>query len=122
MSRPSPAAAVAPSRPTLTRSMRSLTNWNIVISVLSMFLLLVKVVMHVMAIFRPWLSLLLHLALTALWAVSVAGQAGPDHSDPQHPSAVPWYLTQPCTVAVAPENIHSCQLAKGTFATTVVML
>ncbi|KAI9843736.1 MAG: hypothetical protein M1838_002479 [Thelocarpon superellum] len=99
-----------------------LTNWNLVISVLSMFLLLVKGVMHVMHLFYPWLSLLVHLLLVGLYAVSIAGQAGSDYSDPAHPSPRPWYLTQSCSVAMTPQDEHYCELAKGTFAVTVIML
>jgi len=99
-----------------------ITNFNLVIAVLSMFLLLVKAVMHVMTIWYPLLSIITHAILTALYAVSVYGQAGPDHSDPEHPSSVAWYIAKSCNVVFHQNNKHYCQMAKATFAVTVVML
>ncbi|KAI9753968.1 MAG: hypothetical protein M4579_004928 [Chaenotheca gracillima] len=99
-----------------------LTNFNVVISVLSMFILLVKVVLYVMHIWFPILSLVIHIIITALYVVSIYGQAGPDNSDPSHPSPMPWYLTKSCDLSKDPKNVHYCQMAKGTFAVTVVML
>ncbi|KAI9882490.1 MAG: hypothetical protein M1823_005762 [Watsoniomyces obsoletus] len=99
-----------------------ITNWNLAISLVSMFTLLIAAVLHIMHIFYPILSLLSHLVLTALYAVSIYGQAGPDRSDPRHPSSSPWYLTKSCSVAIEPRNEHYCNLAKATFAVTVVML
>jgi len=99
-----------------------LTDFNIAISVLSMFILLVKLVMFVMHIWWPILGIFVNTALVALWAVSVYGQAGPDYSDPQYPSSVAWYIAKSCSFADATGNTHNCQLAKGTFAVTVVMM
>ncbi|KAI9818277.1 MAG: hypothetical protein M1826_001421 [Phylliscum demangeonii] len=99
-----------------------ITNWNVAISVVSMFALLIKAVMHVMRVFYPVLSLLIHSALLALWAVSVSGQAGSDHSDPKHPSTTPWYLTKSCRVAHFARNVRNCQLAKSSFAVSVILL
>lgn len=100
----------------------SLTEFNLAVSVLSMFILLVKVVMFVMHIWYPILGTIVNAAITVLWAVSVYGQAGPDHSDPDHPSNVAWYISKSCDYARPSGNYHYCQLAKGTFATTVIML
>ncbi|KAI9824623.1 MAG: hypothetical protein M1832_001713 [Thelocarpon impressellum] len=99
-----------------------LTNWNIVISVLSMFLMLVKGVLYVMHVFYPLLSLFLHAGLAAIYAVSIYGQAGPDKSNPEHPSSVAWYLTKSCDVVFDKRNVHYCEMAKGTFAVSVIML
>ena len=87
-----------------------------------MFALLLKGVAHVMHLFYPPISLVLHLVLTAVWTVSVYGQAGPDYSDPRYPSSTPWYLTRSCSVAFDQRNVHYCNVAKGTFAVTVIML
>ncbi|KAI9682359.1 MAG: hypothetical protein M1817_000413 [Caeruleum heppii] len=99
-----------------------LTNWNLVISVLSTFILLVKVVMSVMHLWHPLLSLFVHIGLTAIWAVSVYGQAGSDHIDPRTPSDRPWYLTKSCDVVFNSSNKHYCNMAKGSFAVTVIAL
>ena len=100
----------------------SITNWNVVISVLSLFILLVESILFVVKLFYPLLSLIVHVILTALWAVSVYGQAGPDKADPERPSSTPWYLRKSCSVAREPSNVQYCQQAKATFAVTVLML
>ncbi|KAI9785934.1 MAG: hypothetical protein M1839_008200 [Geoglossum umbratile] len=99
-----------------------LTSFNVVISVFSMFVLLIKVVLNVMGIFYPLLSVFIHVMLSCIWAVSVYGQAGPDRSDPQHPSSVAWYVSKSCQVTFNKANIHYCELAKGTFAVSCIML
>ncbi len=87
-----------------------------------MFVLLVKAVMFVLHIWYPILGTVSNAAITVLWAVSVYGQAGPDLSDPKHPSHVAWYISKSCSYATASGNYHYCLLAKGTFATTVAMM
>lgn len=77
--------------------------------------------MFVMHIWYPILSVPVNLVLTVLWIVSFAGQAGPDHSDPEHPSSVAWYINKSCDYAIPSGNKHYCLMAKGTFAITVVM-
>jgi len=99
-----------------------LTSFNVVIAVFSMFVLLVKVVLNVMKIFHPLLSISIHVILCSIWAVSVYGQAGPYKSDSKHPSAVAWYVSKSCSVTFNKANVHYCELAKGTFAVSCVML
>ena len=98
-----------------------LTSFNVAISVLSTFILLVKAVMFVLHIWYPILGTVVNAVITALWIVSIYGQAGPDHSDSKHPSNVPWYITKSCSYAKPSGNEHYCLMAKGTFAVTVVM-
>lgn len=98
-----------------------LTSFNVAISVLSTFILLVKVVMFTLHVWYPVLGTVVNAVITALWCVSIYGQAGPDHSDPEHPSNVAWYITKSCSYAVADGDHHYCLMAKGTFAVTVVM-
>jgi len=99
-----------------------ITSFNVVISVLSMFILLVKLIMFVMHVWFPILGILVNALLVALWAVSIYGQAGPDYSDPQYPSSVAWYIAKSCSYAEASGNVHNCELAKGTFAVTCIMM
>lgn len=87
-----------------------------------MFILLVKLVMFVMHGWYPIMSVAVNTILVALWCVSVYGQAGPDKSDPAHPSSVPWYITKSCDYARPSGNYGNCQQAKGSFAVTVFML
>jgi hypothetical protein len=92
-----------------------------VISVLSLFILLVKSSMWVLHIFIPVISVLVHAALFALYAVSIYNQSRPDLSDVQHRiSGLPWYLSKGCSYAT-PGNKGYCMQARATFALTVVM-
>jgi len=101
---------------------QSLTDFNVAVSVLSMFVLLVKSAMFILHIWYPILSTLANLPIVVLWAVSVYGQMGPDHSDPKHPSNIAWYLTKSCSYARPSGNYGYCLQAKGSFAVSVVML
>ena len=87
-----------------------------------MFIMLVKVVMFALHIWYPLLGTIVNGSLTILWAISAYGQAGPDHSDPAQPSNIAWYISKSCEYAVASGNQHYCEMAKGTFATTIVMM
>ena len=101
----------------------SITDFNLVISVLSMFLLLTKVTMHIMAIFWPIISLLLHAGLTAVWAYSVYGQAASDNSDPKHPTNGPcWYITKSCSTVSDSTVQGYCKQAKAAFGVSILML
>lgn len=87
-----------------------------------MFILLIKAVLFIMHMWIPLVSLIINIIVTALWCISVYGQAGPDYSDPEHPSKVAWYITKSCKYAEASGNKHNCTMAKGSFAASVLML
>ncbi|TKA68888.1 hypothetical protein B0A49_09898 [Cryomyces minteri] len=100
-----------------------ITNFNIIIGVLSMFILLVKVTMYITHVLLPLISLLIHTLLVALYAVSMHAQASPDLSDPSHPQrGLAWYITKPCSVASRSSNIGYCQQAKASFIVTILMM
>jgi hypothetical protein len=99
-----------------------ITEFNVAISVLCTFIMLVKVVMFVLHIWYPLLAIVTNTIITVLWVVSIYGQAGPDHSDPKHPSNVAWYISKSCSYAKPSGNEHYCLMAKGSFAVTVVMM
>ncbi|OLN84414.1 hypothetical protein CCHL11_05923 [Colletotrichum chlorophyti] len=101
---------------------RTLTDFNVALSIITLFLLLTKLVAFIMKFWFPMLAAGLNLALVALYTVSVYGQMGPDHADPEHPSAVAWYIAKSCEYARPFRAFKSCQIAKGTFAVTVYML
>lgn len=101
----------------------SITNFNLVISVFSMFLMLVKTAMYMLHVFPPLLSVLCHAALVALYAVSTVYQAGSDMSDPKRPQpGPPWYISKPCSVAHDQKLVGYCQQAKASFACTIAIL
>ncbi|GAB7354390.1 hypothetical protein MBLNU459_g4890t1 [Dothideomycetes sp. NU459] len=100
-----------------------ITRYNVVISVLSLFILLLKATMYLMHGFLPLLSVLVHALLIILYAVSAHAQSAPDMSDPTHPQpGAPWYITKSCHVVHTPNNYHYCRQAKASFAVTVCLL
>ncbi|KAI0015866.1 hypothetical protein F4780DRAFT_38946 [Xylariomycetidae sp. FL0641] len=101
---------------------QTLTDFNVAISVMSLFFLLTKLIAFIMDVWYPLIALFFNLALVALYAASAGGQAGPDHMDPRQSSDVAWYIANPCSVAANEKVQGNCALAKGTFAATIVML
>lgn len=99
-----------------------ITDLNVAISIISLFVMIVKLITFIMHVWFPIVCTFFYLALSALYAASVYGQAGPDYLDPDVPSSVAWYIAKPCTVAANESVQASCRVAKGTFATTVLML
>ncbi|KAK7743515.1 hypothetical protein SLS53_004049 [Cytospora paraplurivora] len=102
----------------------ALTNYNVGISVLSLFVLLAKLIGFIMRVWTPIVSLFFSFAMTVMYAVSVYGQMGPDYSDPRYPSPIAWYIRYGCWHAdgFANDAVGSCRMAKGTFAATVIQL
>ncbi|KAH9892972.1 hypothetical protein F4778DRAFT_302837 [Xylariomycetidae sp. FL2044] len=100
----------------------TLTNFNVAISVLSLFVLLTKLIAFIMHVWFPLVAMVFNVSMAALYITSVYGQAGPDHLDPNHPSNVAWYIAKPCTVAANKGIQSNCTMAKGTFAATVIFL
>jgi hypothetical protein len=98
-----------------------LTQFNVAISVLSTFVLLLKAVLFVLHVWFPFLGVIVNAILTGLYLGSVYGQAGPDKTDPRYPSNTAWYITKSCDYARPSGNYKYCQMAKGTFAATVFM-
>ncbi|KAL2018566.1 hypothetical protein VTK56DRAFT_608 [Thermocarpiscus australiensis] len=101
---------------------QTLTNYNVAIAILSLFILLAKMITTIMKVFYPIFGTLIGLSMTALYAVSIYGQAGPDYADPRYPSPSPWYIRLGCDIAAPYNAVKSCHMAKGTFAVTVYML
>lgn len=101
---------------------QTLTNFNVAISVLSLFVLLAKLISFIMKVYYPVIGVFASFAMTALYATSVYGQAGPDYADSRYPSPVAWYIRKSCDPARPWNAYKSCQLAKGSFAVTVYLL
>ncbi|KAI0126519.1 hypothetical protein BJ170DRAFT_409573 [Xylariales sp. AK1849] len=100
----------------------TLTNFNVAISVISLFVLITKMIGVIMHVWYPLIALLFNVSLVALYTTSVYGQMGPDYADPDHPSAIAWYIAKSCDVTVNQSIQKSCRTAKGTYAATVLML
>ena len=101
-----------------------MTKYNVIISVLSMFVLLVKSAMFVLHAFLPILSVCVHVMLIVLYAVAVRNQATPDLSDKKVPhlqTNLPSYLGKACSF-VTKANTRYCMQARASFAVTCVMV
>lgn len=100
----------------------TLTNFNVAISIISLFVLISKLIAFIMHLWFPLVATFFNISLVALYATSTYGQAGPDYLDPNRPSPVAWYIAKPCSVAANTSVVKSCNMAKGTFAVTIIML
>ncbi|GAM83414.1 hypothetical protein ANO11243_014020 [Dothideomycetidae sp. 11243] len=99
-----------------------ITTFNLVISILSMFFLLVKSVAFIMHIWYPVVSAVIHAGLFAIYLFSACAQLGSDKSDPQHlQNGPPWYITKSCSVAYYPSNRGYCRQAKASLAVAIIM-
>ena len=88
-----------------------------------MFLLLTKVVLHVMHVFAPFISIIVHGVLVALYAIAVRNQTAPDVSNPQfRNNGPPWYISKSCSVSSNDKVKGYCDQAKASFIVTVIML
>lgn len=109
-------------QPKLKQYPQSLTEFNVAISVISLFVLLVKMIGFILRIWYPIVGLCFGVGLTALYSASIYGQAGPDYADPRYPSPVAWYIRYGCGIAQKYGVEGYCLMAKGTFAVTAYML
>lgn len=101
----------------------SITNYNLVLGVLSTFFLITKLPVHWMKLFYPPVAVAVHGSLIILYIVSAVYQAGSDMSDPKHPQpGAPWYIAKSCSVASKRSNIKYCMQAKALFAVTVIIM
>lgn len=99
------------------------TQFNLVVSVLAMFLLLVKITMHITSTWYPIIAAFVQALLTALWAVAIHAQTAADTIDPDHSNkGAPWYITKSCSVATSDQLQKYCAQAKSTFAVAVILL
>lgn len=88
-----------------------------------MFLLLTKTVMFIMHVFWPPLSIIIHVALIALYSFSIYAQSSHDTTDAAHSQGgAPWYLTRSCSISSTSSIKGYCEQAKAAFAMTIVML
>ena len=98
-----------------------MTNFNVAISVISLFFLLAKLIAFIMKLWFPIVAVFVNMALLALYTVSVYGQIGPDYADPRYPSPAAWYFRQGCGLAKRYGAYKSCQIAQGSLAATFYM-
>jgi len=101
----------------------SLTTLNLVVSILTTFIWILKLVLVPMHVMWPVISIILHGLETGLYAYSLYGQTSHDTIDPAHVNnGLPWYITKSCSVSAKASNEHYCLQAKATFYITVFLL
>ena len=99
------------------------TQYNMYMGVVTMFFYLVKFTAALVHCLYPILSLLLHIALLVLWAVSIHVQTAPDTIDPHRENhGAPWYITKNCNVEPDHRIRGYCTQAKASFAISCCML
>jgi len=101
---------------------KTLTSFNVAISVISLFFLLTKLIAFIMRLWYPVASLVFNAALIALYAVSTYGQIGPDHADPRYPAYAAWYFRFGCDLAKPYGKLQECQIAQGSLAIVLYLL
>ncbi|KFG78007.1 hypothetical protein MANI_015076 [Metarhizium anisopliae] len=101
---------------------QTLTDFNVAISVISLFFLLSKLISHIMKLWYPIVAVFINSALVALYTVSTYGQIGPDYADARYPSPAAWYFRQGCGLAQRYGKYRACQVAQGSLFITLFML
>jgi len=99
-----------------------MVDFNVVVSVFSMFLLLVKATLYILYLWIPILSVAVSGLEVALYSISLSNQSAPDMSDPQQPNpGLAWYLSKGCSYATK-GNYSYCMQARAAYGTTCVMV
>ncbi|KAH6609341.1 hypothetical protein Trco_002687 [Trichoderma cornu-damae] len=101
---------------------RTFTDYNVAISIISLFFLLTKLIAVIMRIWYPILSTVASIALIVLYSVSVYGQVGPDYTDPRYPAPAAWYFRYGCDMARPYGQYTNCQIAQASLFITLYML
>ncbi|KHN96744.1 uncharacterized protein MAM_05300 [Metarhizium album ARSEF 1941] len=101
---------------------QTLTDFNVAISVISLFFLLSKLISQIMKLWYPTVAVFINLALVALYTVSTYGQIGPDYADPRYPAPAAWYFRQGCGLAQRYGKYRACQVAQASLFITLYML
>ncbi|KAG5961847.1 hypothetical protein E4U58_004096 [Claviceps cyperi] len=100
----------------------TLTDFNVAISILSLFFLLAKLVSFLMKLWVPLLATVVNCAMVALYIVSTYGQIGPDYADVRYPAPAAWYFRQGCDLARRYGKYRTCQIAQASLFITLYML
>jgi hypothetical protein len=107
---------------TLLTNLDRLTDFNVAISIISLFFLLTKLIGFIMNIWYPVLAIFINVSLVALYAVSTYGQIGPDYADPRYPAPAAWYFRFGCGLAKPYGKYSDCQLAQASLGLVLYLL
>lgn len=101
---------------------KTLTDFNVAISVVSLFLLLAKLIAFIMRVWFPIVATFFNLCLVVLYTVSTYGQIGPDYTDDRYPAPAAWYFRKGCDLAKPHGLYKSCQIAQSSLGLTFYLL
>ncbi|KAG6008769.1 hypothetical protein E4U21_003967 [Claviceps maximensis] len=101
---------------------QTLTDFNVAISVMSLFFLIGKLIAFIMKLWYPILATFINCAMVALYTVSTYGQIGPDYADARYPAPAAWYFRQGCDLARRYNKYKSCQVAQASLFATLYIL
>ncbi|KAG5944125.1 hypothetical protein E4U53_006927 [Claviceps sorghi] len=101
---------------------QTLTDFNVAISVMSLFFLLAKLIAFIMKLWYPILATFVNCSMVALYTVSTYGQIGPDYADARYPAPAAWYFRQGCDLAKQYNKYRICQVAQASLFITLYML
>ncbi|KAH7155496.1 hypothetical protein B0J13DRAFT_227416 [Dactylonectria estremocensis] len=101
---------------------RTFTDFNVAISVLSLFMLLSKLTAYIMKVWFPVLATFINTCMVGLYIVSVYGNVGPDYTDSRYPAPAAWYFRKGCDLAKPYGHYKSCRLAQGALVPAVYLL
>jgi hypothetical protein len=98
------------------------TDFNVAISVISLFFLLGKLTAFIMRCWYPIFATFINCSLVALYAVCTYGTIGPDYADSRYPAPAAWYYRFGCDIARPYGKYKSCMIAKYSLVPAVYML
>lgn len=101
---------------------RTFTDFNVAISVLSLFMLMSKLTAFIMKVWYPVFATFINVGMTALYTVSVYGLIGPDTIDSRYPAHVAWYWRKGCGPAKAYGSYQHCMIARGSLGISIWMM
>ncbi|KAG6036936.1 hypothetical protein E4U41_005409 [Claviceps citrina] len=101
---------------------QTFTDFNVAISVVSLFVLLTKLISVIMQLWYPILATFINCVMVALYVVSTYGQVGPDYADARYPAPAAWYFRKGCDLAKPYGKYRVCQVAQASLFVTLYML
>lgn len=101
---------------------RTFTNFNVAISIISLFFLLGKLTAFIMRVWYPIFATFINVSMVALYTVCVYGTIGPDYTDLRYPAPAAWYYRIGCDIARPYGKYKSCMIARYSLVIGVYML
>lgn len=95
---------------------------NEAIAVVALFFLMAKLIFFILNVWFPIFACFSYFGISAIYAVSVYGQIGPDYADPQHPAPAAWYFRFGCGLAKKYGKLHYCQMSQASLGITLYLL